>query len=428
MDTQQLLLETDLRLLAEEAGARFNSRDSSHCPLHPGSDNPAAFHIYRGQDGRQLWHCFTRCPEGENSGDAIAFYMRWRGVDFKIAIHELAERVGMNDRSPAPQSNIVPATDPPGDRWQARAAEFVAYAQGQLWQSERALAYLHEMRGYTKETIRTWGLGYNPGDVWDKPDRWGLDDKKVWCARGIVFPDFREGKLWSVNVRRPRPGDDLARYIGPVDRIPDLKFMGIRGGQRALFGADRLRGVPILFLVEGEPDAILAWQAIHDLADVATLGGARHHIDTHDVMLLARSWIILAILDTDEAGAKGIAYLKQVSRRVFPLEPPDHDLTDYWRHGGDLRGWLAAQIIDQAVAASSNDLQPEVADRWLAAGEQALEILLNSPIPTAPSEPVQPPLLTEGISIQLADLDDYYRQHHLDAARVMVTDNGLALV
>jgi hypothetical protein len=89
---------------------------------------------------------------------------------------------------------------------------------------------------------------------------------------------------------------------------------------------------------------------------------------------------------------------------------------------------LAAQIIDQAVAASSNDLQPEVADRWLAAGEQALEILLNSPIPAAPFEPVQPPLLTDGISIQLADLDDYCRQHHLDAARVVMTDDGLALV
>jgi hypothetical protein len=442
MDTQELLETLDLRLLAEEAGARFNSSNSSVCPLHDGSDNRSAFHIYRGGDGLWHWHCFTRCPEGQNGGDAIAFYMRWRGVDFKTALRDLSERVGMattkvaNHPKVAAPPLITPASNPPAQCWQERARAFVEYAEAQIWQpdGQRALAYLHEVRGYTDETIRAWRLGYNPSDVWDKPDRWGLDeDKKVWCSRGIVFPDFRDDQIWTINVRRPRPGDDLAGYINPVDRIPELKFMAIRGGQRGLFGINHLRGLPVLFLVEGEPDTILAWQAIGDLADVATLGGARHRVESNDAMLLAKAWSIIAILDTDQAGDEGIAYLKRVSQRLVAVRPPDHDLTDYWRHGGDLRAWLAASIVDQSVVALFNQLPPEVADQWEVIGMQGLQILLDvanvdvpSPVLVPDPEPVQLPIWANQLPIQIADLPDFCRKNGIDG-HIQITDEGLAL-
>ena len=95
-----------LRELSELAGASFrvHKRDgaSSTCPLH-GGDNPTAFRLYL--NGTR-WHCFTRCKPGENDGDLLAFYMRWKGVDFKTALHELAELAGI-PTSQQPTSLIV---------------------------------------------------------------------------------------------------------------------------------------------------------------------------------------------------------------------------------------------------------------------------------------------------------------------------------
>jgi hypothetical protein len=100
MNIDTILTHTDLRTLAEEAGAVFNRHNASICPLHPGADNPGAFHLFTGHDGRQRWRCFTRCPDGGNGGDAIDFYVRWRGVDFRAALEALARRAGLEHRLP----------------------------------------------------------------------------------------------------------------------------------------------------------------------------------------------------------------------------------------------------------------------------------------------------------------------------------------
>lgn len=358
--TKTLLDRVDLRRLAEEAGAVFRN-DSSICPLHPGADNPSAFHLYQGQDTHWRWHCFTRCPEGANGGDAIAFYMYWQNVDFRTAVRELGQRVGLDMRQsdPArlalhkvslssPSPPLTSAVKPPNDRWRERARAFVAYAQKQLWSAagQQLLSYLHTERGLSDDTIRYWGLGYNPRDVWDDPARWGLTGKRIWCPRGLVFSVLRDDIIWNVKVRRPLPGDALAQAIGAIDRLPDVKFSGPRGAQAALFGANHLAGLPVLLLTEGEPDMLLAWQAVQDFCDVASLGGAKHHLDVLDAVALTRASVILAVYDLDAAGKLGNDYLCSISHRVVVVEPPDHDLTDYWRQGGNLRAWIAAQVVE----------------------------------------------------------------------------------
>jgi len=370
-DVQTILDRIDLRALAEEAGAVFGPGDSSVCPLHPGADNPSAFHLYTGQDGRLHWHCFTRCPQGENDGDAIAFYERWRKVDFATAVRDLAQRAGATPTSPPrsggsrdsqptshppaspPRSggsrDSQPIPHPPAAPWQARARAFTAYAQAQLWSpaGHPVLRYLHHERGLHEETLRTWGLGYNPRDVWQPASAWGLPGPRpVWCPRGIVIPCLRGGLLWTVKVRRPLPGDALSHAIGPVDRLPTVKFAALRGGRATLYGADRLAGLPVLLLAEGEFDALLAWQAAHDLCDVASLGGAGQRLDALDAVALARACVVLAAYDADPAGARGNAYLGSLSGRVVALVPPAHDLTAYWQAGGDLRAWIAALVVE----------------------------------------------------------------------------------
>jgi hypothetical protein len=372
VDIHTLLQHLNLRALTQEAGAVFGRHDASVCPLHPGADNPSAFHLYTGRDGRQRWHCFTRCPQGENDGDAISFYQRWRGVDFKTALHDLAHRAGATTtpQIKAPQRpphtthnqmaeprrggrhrlHVTHNTQYTPHPWQSSAAAFLRFAQVQLWSppGEPALDYLHCQRGLSKDTLRTWGLGYNPRDVWQAAAAWGLPGGgRVWCPRGIVIPTLRDGAIWSVKVRRPLPSDPLARAIGAVQRLPRVKFSALRGGRATLFGADRLAARPLLLLAEGEFDALLAWQAARDLCDVASLGGAGRRLHAHDAALLTRAWIILTVYDADPAGAAGAASLRALSGRAVPVQPPAHDLTDYWRHGGDLRAWIAALVADQ---------------------------------------------------------------------------------
>ena len=321
MDVGTVLTCTDLRALAEEAGARFSAHgNSSYCPLHHG-DNPNAFHLYRSRQGHWRWHCFTRCSGECNDGDAISFYMRWQNVDFHTALAELARRAGIpvpggrphpaEPRQPrvglrrGPPSvrpwerylppaqrgwwrppagplppNLEPA-EPPAPAWQARATSFARYAQAHLWSpaGAAALNYLRQERGLEEETVIRWRLGYNPADEWDDAAHWGLPPgKRVWCGRGVVIPAWHGGALWYVKIRRPLPGDALAAAIGAGERLPRLKYSVPRGSRATLYGADSVRGLEVLLLAEGEFDTLLGWQEVGDLADVATLGAARNHL------------------------------------------------------------------------------------------------------------------------------------------------------
>src|SRR4030042_2003725 len=329
MDITQLLKTIDLHVLAEQAGARFNGRHSSRCPLHNGN-NLNAFHIYYGQDGIMRYHFFTNCPEGANGGNAINFYMRWRQLDFKTAVRDLSSM--FNIRVPTTMlvnteyikpSEIDPAPVPPSDPWKSRAAAFVSYSHDQLWNDQRALCYLMG-RGLIEDTIGTFNLGLNPRDLSDSAEHWGLDGKPVWIPRGIVIPHGRyiatgsgdgEFRIWFVNIRRPA---GTPKYLGP------------RGGVRGIYHGP-IVGHPVLLLAEGEFDTMLAWQSANDLCDVATLGGARHRVDVIDAAVLMRYAAIICAYDLDKAGERGAEYLRRaVGARISVAHPDPHALTDYW--------------------------------------------------------------------------------------------------
>jgi hypothetical protein len=397
MDVSFLLACTDLRALAEEAGARFGHGQASRCPLHPGADNPSAFHLYRGRDGRARWHCFTRCPPGPglNDGDAIAFYMRWQGVDYPTAVHELAFRAGQagpgslaasagglkggpateGRHREAHASQQTPRETPKfvWQRWQAKAREFQAYAREVLWSPEgqAAAGYLCWERGLADDTLWLWGLGYNPEDVWDRAEDWGLalgprgGPNGLWLPRGIVIPAWQGSTLAYIKVRRPQPGDALARAIGQVAFLPGAKYAHVRGGRPGLYGVDAVRGLPVLLMAEGEFDALLAWQLAGDLADVVTLGSATQQPNREAARALRQALKILVAYDADAAGARGKRFWQRSSRRAVAVELPAlpgsrrtaHDITAFWQAGGDVRNWIGRSIA-AASAAADRDVPP----------------------------------------------------------------------
>ncbi len=126
--------------------------------------------------------------------------------------------------------------------------------------------------------------------------------------------------------------------------------------------------MPVALMVEGEFDCLLARQMVSEIADVVTIGGARMKLDVRGAAALLSASIILSTLDEDETGDKGRAYLASVTDRVQALRVPDHDLTDYWKHGGPLGAWLADQIMrrmERLVTIIDEDAQPQTFVRWL---------------------------------------------------------------
>ena len=126
---------------------------------------------------------------------------------------------------------------------------------------------------------------------------------RLWLPRGIVIPAWQGDTIWYIKVRRPQPGDALARGIEQVGFLPGMKYAHVRGGKSALYGANAMRGLPALLLAEGEFDTLLAWQLAGDLADVATLGSATQRPNGVAAQALRRARRTLVAYDTDPAGA-----------------------------------------------------------------------------------------------------------------------------
>lgn len=381
-DLEEIRRKVSLIALAEEAGARFQNehRLSCCCPLprHAGDrNNPTAFHIY---DGGKRWKCFTSCPPEANGGDIFTFYMAWKGVEFNSALVELAERAQATSlgcvprpKSTSPQIRSIPPG--PSRAWQARAGQFIDWAQRNLSgdMGVAARAYLEKARGLWSETWLHFGLGYCPKNLYDSPQIWGLDGKRIWLPRGLVIPGMWKGSPWYIKIRRPMVNDALAQYIGAwteQDRLPEVKFGGPRGGQLVLFGLEQDYSSPVLLLAEGEWDAMLTWQWCQDLCDVGTLGGAQTHLNVQDLITLVRYLAVIVVHDDDQAGDRGREYIskiRSVIQRIKVVDPPAHDLTDFWKGGGNLRAWVAGHVADameealQRVDSSRHNLTTE---RW----------------------------------------------------------------
>ena len=158
--------DTKLKRVASTGGGEL----AGACPFCGGRDR------FRVQPERGLWWC--RQCSGEHWQDAIAYVMRRDGLDFSAACATLGSGV-------SPTSHFVPAklastertpSAANGEQWQAKARALIGWAQRNLRAEvgQAALDYIRG-RGLSDDTIRTAGLGYNPRDWFQQPDKWGIE-------------------------------------------------------------------------------------------------------------------------------------------------------------------------------------------------------------------------------------------------------------
>jgi len=120
------------------------------CPFH--SEKHPSFFVYPEQ---QSWHCFG-CNAG---GDVFSFVMKKQGIEFKEALHLLAERAGVTI-SLRPEAEA----DRKGKERLYQVNEAAAqYFQNLLLTSpagEKARTYIAS-RGFSAKTIADFQLGFS---------------------------------------------------------------------------------------------------------------------------------------------------------------------------------------------------------------------------------------------------------------------------
>jgi len=330
------------------------------CPWH--DDHNPSLEVNTQQ---QRWYC----PPCQLSGDVIAWVMRWENVDFLEACKRLGAEYLSEVRArpkPRPGKHRAEPTRP-SETWQERARGFITYAQEQLWREagRAALAHLRQERGLRDETIRSWGLGWNPKDWWDKPERWGLGgNKRIWLPRGVVIPCEVDGAVWYVKVRRF--GDDGQPLMGSGE-----KYGSPRGGRSALFGLDKLQGRDMVIICEGEFDAMLLWQEIDKVGhpvDVLAVGGAGRHLEDRWLSYLTTFKRLVVAFDLDDAGqsanARWLGESARVRRACIPKlsDKDNYDLTDFWKDGGRLHDWAEYHLVKFYELEQGSSLQEQGPD------------------------------------------------------------------
>lgn len=107
---------------------------------------------------KQIWHDFS----SGKGGSMFGFVMEMEGVDFKGALEILARKAGIDlDQFRSTGS---------GNRGKEKerlyaVLEWAAkFYQAQLKTNRTALEYVIKKRGFTKETLLTWQIGYSPNN------------------------------------------------------------------------------------------------------------------------------------------------------------------------------------------------------------------------------------------------------------------------
>lgn len=316
---------------------RAGSNMSGLCPFH--NEKTPSFTVF---PKTRSYYCFG-CGAG---GDAVSLVMAMEGLSYPEAVEYLANRVGMQME----QDGERPKDEVRRDRVIAAttaAARFFHTALNSE-SGKGALAYL-EGRGFSKLTIRRFGIGYAP-DSWDALSKHltaqGFTEKELAAAflcrtgkNGKLYDVFRNrvlfplidinGAVLGFSARRLNEEDER-KYVNTSDTPAFKKSKFVFAMNIA-----KNRDDDSLIMCEGCMDAVALHQAGFGNA-VATLGTA---ITGEQARLIARhAKLVYLSYDSDGAGKnatlKGIRLLEEVgvACRILNLgdvKDPDEYIKKY---------------------------------------------------------------------------------------------------
>jgi DNA primase len=281
---------------------------SAPCPFH--SEKHPSFFVYPEQ---QSWHCFGACNTG---GDVFSFIMKKEGYDFGEALRVLAERAGVE----------LPAYRREDARKEEKDVYFRMNEAAAVWfqnnllntaAAEKARQYV-EQRGYTRETVNDFTLGYAPGErealktyLLEK----GFEEKDL-VTGGLLYQNedgrtgdrFRGKLIIPIRDARGRVtgfgarvlDDSLPKYVNSP-QTPTFDKSG------TLYAIDRaapsIRKQERAVFMEGYMDVLTAHQ--HGVTNaVASMGTAITETQVNILRRMSKN-LVLA-MDADAAGEEAM--------------------------------------------------------------------------------------------------------------------------
>ena len=375
IDFNVIAEQADLPAILARAGIEVRN-GKAFCPFHDNTNTPAMTVFQVG--GRWRFDCKS-CGA---KGDAIGFLAQWERIAPIEAARQLAgvrpedarrKAPGVRQDGPhgSPRQDWTSARRQPyGEangrlpevpaawaepEWQEVVDAIIREAEDVLWSpaGREALDWLRG-RGLLDLTIRRFRLGFLPKRVRTDPiealrNRDG--PRGITAPRGITLPWCHPEAWYHANEPTPGPrwvGCNVRRLTPevygplPVDQEKCFAFAGSQRGFAYPF-SDLVLGLPAL-IVEGEWDALIAWQELGWVANVISVGGAKQDPKPSAAAELdgCPTWLIA--LHNDDAGNEGAKKwaIRSRGKSVRALLPPGRDLNDL-HLGGSLMGWLRSE-------------------------------------------------------------------------------------
>lgn len=366
------------------------------CPFH--NEKTPSFVV---NPETQTWRCFGACAEG---GDLFTFAQKMHGWDFKEALRELGQQAGVEVRKQSPEQK---SHNEHLDRLRGILKTAADYYHQFLFEdaSQEVLAYAMDKRGFTRETIDTFQIGY-AADRWQDMTNALLElgytedeiievGLAIRSDKGRVYDRFRNRLMIPIRDDRGRVVGFGGRVLNPED---NPKYMNspqtpIFDKSRLLFGLDTgkraIRDTETVVIVEGYMDAIQAYQA--GFANVvAQMGTAMTETQVKLVAPRYAKKIVMA-LDADEAGqnatrrslevarqtlAKDFAGKLEVDIRVLQI-PSGKDPDDFLRESPEK--WQA--LVDNAKPVADFVVDMETASLSQNASLQERQAVANRVLP-----------------------------------------------
>lgn len=298
------------------------------CPFH--QEKTPSFIVFPES---QNFHCFG-CGKG---GDLFSFYMETEGVDFREALHDLAERAGVSlDVAPAARRGPDPLRQQYLELHRI-AASFYANVLRSDKTGEKGRTYLSS-RGMSDQAIERFSLGLAP-DGWDflakQFSARGIDLETAADAgllqrrdSGGYYDRFRDRIMFPIQDASGDVvgfggrafGDQQPKYLNsPQSPIFDKSSLlyGLSAARDAIRSENRV------VFVEGYMDVIAAHE--HGYPNVVGAMGTALTEAQVDLVKRLTKRIVLA-LDADAAGQ--LASFRAVESLQSSLDHVEHYVPD----------------------------------------------------------------------------------------------------
>jgi DNA primase len=220
---------------------------------------------------KQIWHDFS----SGKGGDMFTFVQEMEGLDFKATLELLARKAGVDlDQF----RSSKPGVSAELKNRALEALELTAkFYQKQLTVNKTAYEYLAKERGFTKDTLLTWRLGYAPntgfaltnfltkqGFTTDEMKRAGVvfqrarHSSDMFRGRVMIPLADQSGQIVGFTARLLADEPDSPKYINTPQTVTYDKSRQVFGLHLA---KEAIRKQGFVVVVEGNMDVIASWQA-----------------------------------------------------------------------------------------------------------------------------------------------------------------------